>query len=256
MLDKILNLFSEVIFYVFAVTSVLFGVSLAVNLLITKTIKKVRFESDKNYHKLSVEEQAKCDEIITTAKQELSLLAQQNKINKKIRQNNRFLKFFHLKQKEEIVVEKNFKNISNDVLQKVFNVFNDKENKTYLSLSERDVFLIAISLKDRLNSLISSSNIIWLKRLPISVVLYCLRVYNATIKIKNKFFVALTLKIIEFFSWFAKLISPTSVWKVIVKNLSGDTLEEIITNSIIEIVVKELCVVYKDICDKNVSVNI
>ena len=259
MLDTILKVFSEITFYFLLVTSFIFGISLAVNLLISNTFKKIRIESDKNYKQIPSEEIEKCDAIIKDVKEELSQLATQTKKNEKIRQNNKFLKFFVLKQKEEIVIEKSFKSILSKLLQEIFNVFkdkNDKSKKTYLSLSERDLFLIAITLKDRLNSLISSAKIIWLKRLPISVILYCLSFYNKAIKVKNKFFVALTLKLIGFFSWFIKIFSPESIWKEIIKNLSGETLEEGIVNSLIEIMAKELCVIYKDVCDKDKKLSI
>ncbi len=259
MLDTILKVFSEITFYFLLVTSFIFGISLAVNLLISNTFKKIRNESDKNYKQISIEEIEKCNAIIKDVKEDLSQLAKQTKKKEKIRQNNKFLKFFHLKQKEEIVIEKSFKSILSKLLQDIFNVFKDKKDKskkTYLSLSERDLFLIAITLKDRLNSLISSAKIIWLKRLPISVVLYCLSFYNKAIKVKNKFFVALTLKLIGFFSWFIKIFSPESIWKEIIKNLSGETLEEGIVNSLVEIMAKELCVIYKDVCDKDIKLNI
>ncbi len=256
MLETIIVLISEFTFLIFIVTSLLFGISLAVNLFISNTIKKIRRESDKNYKTLTNEEQAKCDLILSQARNDLSVLARQTKDNKKIRQNNRFLKFFHLKEKSEIVIEKDFKTIFRKTLQDIFSVFEKGDKKSYLSLSEKDVFVIAISLKERLNSLISSAKIIWLKRLPISVILYCLSVYNTAMRIKNKFFVALTLKIIVFFSWIFKIFSPTGLSKKLVKDLSGDSVEEIITNSFIEILVKELCVIYKEICNGNAEINI
>ena len=256
MLDAILNVFSEITFYLFLVTSVVFGISLGVNLLISNTVKKIRNESDKKYKTLTSEEQYKCNDIMNDVKVELSNLASQTKTNKKIRQNNKFLKFFHLKQKREIVIEKDLKSIVRPALQDIFYVFSNGDKKSYLSLSERDVFILAITLKERLNDLISSAKIIWLKRLPISVILYCLSVYNTAIKIKNKFFVALTLKVISFFGWFAKVVSPASLWKKIVNDLSGESLEEVVTNSIIEILVKELCVIYKEINDSDSRINI
>ena len=256
MLDTFLNLFSEITFYLFLVTSIIFGISLAVNLFISNTVKKINVESNKNYKTLTVEEQSKCNEIISDVKKELSLIAKQTKYNKKVRQNNRFLKFFHLKEKSEIALEKDFKSVIRTSLKDIFNVFGSDGKKTYLSLSERDLFIIATTLKERLNNLIVSAKIIWLKRLPISVILYSLSVYNTAIKIKNKFFIALTLKIINFFSWFAKVLSPASLWKKIVKDLSGESLEEVVTNSLIEITAKELCVIYKNINDTKTQINI
>lgn len=259
MLDTVLKVISEITFYFLLITSFLFGVSLAVNLLISNTFKKIRTESDKNYKTISEKDVKKCDAIINGIKNELSVLAKQTKKNEKIRQNNKFLKFFNLEQKEEIVINKSFKSILRQALQDIFNVFKDEKDKskrTYLSLSEQDIFFIALTLKERLNNLITSSNIIWLKKLPISVILYCLSYYNKAIKVKNKFFVALTLKLLGFFSWFIRIFSPESIWKEILKNLSGETLEESITNSFIEIVAKELCVIYKDICSKKMTVTI
>ncbi len=259
MLDVILKVFAEVTFYLFLVTSVIFGISLAVNLLISTTVKKIVKESDKNYATLMPSEIDECNAIITAVKHDLSFLSTQTKKNKKIRQNNRFLKFFNLTERQETVIEKDFNTITNNALKDVFNVFNrDRKNakKSFLSLSEQDIFLIAITLKERLTCLINSSKIIWLKRLPISVILYCLSIYNQAIKIKNKFFVALCFKLIEFCGWFTKMLSPASLWKQIVKDLSGESLEEIITYSLIEIVLKELCVIYKEVANGKVEVNI
>lgn len=255
MLDNFMKIFTEISFIFFAISCFIFGLSLAFNVFLSKTIQKIKKESDNNYKILNSEQQQKVDEVIKTSKCEFLEYTKQNKERNIQINNNRFLKFFHLKQKPVKEVTISLKDLFSTMLKGVYSSLNEENSKkTYLTFTERDIFYILNTLKIRLVKLIDSSKIIWLKKLQISVIVYSFSLYNKAIKIKNRFLIALSFKILEFISWFARVLSPVSLGKYLLQNYSGESVSEIIASSFIEIIGKELAVIYKNLQEKNYSI--
>ena len=64
-------------------------------------------------------------------------------------------------------------------------------------------------------------------------------------KFFEKLWVVAILKVINFFMWFGRVFSPVALGKYYVKNLSSQGLNMLIYGTIVEIVGKELAVIYK-----------
>ena len=257
MLENVLNIFLEITFILLIISSVLFGISLALNLFISTTIIKIKKQSDKNFQTIDVDKSKKCLGVINSAKTDFLEYKIQLKEKKKIIKINKFRKFLRLKEKEIKEPSINQKDIFINLAKSISEVFNSNGKTTsYLSLSEQDIFMVLLTIKDRLEKLVTSADVIWLKKMPISVMVYAINVYNEALKFKNKFLVALIFKIMEFISWFSRFLSPVSVSRYFLKSLSGDTLSDILSNSFIEIIGKELSVIYKNKDEKDYKLQI
>lgn len=231
------------------ITSVFFGISIAVNLWLSSTVKNVQKEVDKNYKKIDNEEQRiVLDRAIYRAKQDFNeYLASAKKI-KKIENRNKIRKVFKLKQKSVPKNEYDVKLIFNELLKGIYFPFDngDKNFRGYLSFTEREIFNILKALNKRLEEIFSSSKIIWLSSIKISFIAECIFYYKKFENIKNKVWVVILLNVINFFMWFGKLLSPTALSKYYIKSISGDSLSSLLYTTAVEIVGKELAVIYKE----------
>ncbi|MBO5713256.1 MAG: hypothetical protein J6R88_03560 [Clostridia bacterium] len=244
-MDEILLVVSNVAFIFFIIASVFFGFSLAVQSLITKVIKNVNAESDKNYLKVPEAEREVCNEVISDVAFKLSKLSDEQKRIKQIKSTNKIRKFFRL---SEIPVEETtvtVKDVAATVLDGVAVAFyGTTENKPHLNFSEREIFKILTTLKNRVKDVLTATNVIWLKELPISFFVICYNVYGMVDKIKNKPLVLLLVKIIDFCLWFSRILSPVGIGKYLVNDLSKDGLNGVINSTISSVIVKELAVIY------------
>ena len=189
-MSEFVKIFSDIVFVFFIVASIFFGFSLAVQSLIVKVIKNINAESDKNYLKVPEDKRLECNELIKKVAVNLSVLTEEQAQIKKIEKNNKIRKFFKLK--EKAIPQKNVtvKDISIAVLDGIAETFYGvTDSKPHLQFSEREIFKILITLKNRAKDILSSTGIIWLKELPISFFVTCYNLYGAVDKIKNKPFV-------------------------------------------------------------------
>ncbi len=257
MFESVLSVFLDITFILLIISSVIFGISLALNLFISTTITKVKKESERIFQTIDSDKAKKCLNIINNAKIDFLEYKSQLKEKKRIVKSNRFRKFLHLKEKDIKQPSIKQKDIFINLTKNISEVFNTSEKQaSYLSLSEQDIFMILLTLKERIEKLVTSADVIWLKKMPISIMVYTFNIYNEALKFKNKFLVALVFKIMEFISWFSRFLSPVSVSRYFLKSLSGDTLSDILSNSFIEIIGKELSVIYKNKSEKDYKLQI
>ena len=246
-MSEFFKIFSDIVFVFFIVASIFFGFSLAVQSLIVKVIKNINAESDKNYLKVPEDKRLECNELIKKVAVNLSCLTEEQAQIKKIENNNKIRKFFKLKEKPIPHKKVTVKDIAIAVLDGVAETFYGvTDSKPHLQFSEREIFKILITLKNRAKDILSSTGIIWLKELPISFFVTCYNLYGAVDKIKNKPFVLLIIKIIDFCLWFTRIISPVSIGKYLVNDVSKNGLNDVINSTLASVIVKELSVIYYD----------
>ena len=251
-MPEFMEVFSKITFIFFIITSVFFGFSLAVQSFIIKIIKKIDAESNKNYLKVPASQREICDKAIGEVALKLSTLSSEQSEIKKIKNANKIRKF--LKMEEKPVTESNVttKDIAVTVLDGVAVAFYGNSNlKPHLQFSEREIFKILSTLKTRIKDILTSTDIIWLKELPISFFITCYNVYGMVDKIKNKPLVLLSIKLINFCLWFAKILSPVSISKYLVGDVSKSGLNDVINSTLSSVIVKELAVIYYEKTNKN-----
>lgn len=231
------------------VMSVIFGVSIAMRKYIASVIKKVRKNSDANYKKLTDEEAKACNAAISAAKTDYGEFLKENKKQKKLENRNKIRKVFKLKQIEapvrSVTVKEVMVSLAGGVAEP-FLGYKGKKKRSFLSFSEREIFTVLKTLKIRLKEIIDSADIEYLKDVKISFVLECVGLVGKFGKIKNNGFYLLGFKIVNFFLWFTRFISPVGIGKYLVNDISGDNLQTLIADAFIDIVGQELAVIYKE----------
>ena len=235
--------------YVFLIVgSVFFGVSLAVNYWLSITIKKVRKETDKNYVKsLSKAERENVNIAINNAKINYSSWQLQNAKNNKIKLKNKIKKAFKLKEKP-LYNEVNVKDIFIGLLKEVYRPFKDcnATENGYLSFSKNQIFSILNKLTLRVDEILTKSGASWLKNVKIALIVSGIEIYSNYKSFLGKIWVVVVFKFIDFFMWFLKIFSPVSVSKYFIKNLTNQNLSLLISDTLVEIIAKELAVMYKE----------
>ncbi len=236
--------------YIFLIVgSVFFGISIGVNLWLSSTVKNVQKEVDNNFKKIDDEETVKLlSKAINKAKSDFSSYIRLSKKIQKVEKSNKVRRFFKLQEKPVPENLYDLKSIFNELLKGVYYPFENKSEdfRGYLSFSEREVFNILKALNKRLEEIFSSSKIIWLNSIKISFILECVLFSQEITNFKNKVGVAIILSLINFFMWFGKVISPTALSKYYIKSISGDSLNSLIYSTVVEVVGKELAVIYKE----------
>ena len=235
-----LNFISPYIYIVLVVGSVLFGVSLAVNLWVYSTVKKVRKEADKNFiYNLSESEMQGVNFAIKTAKSEYYKIIEEANKRKKL-----------CKKKALLVSEKKTNKISDVFLNllkgvyKPFSIVNGKE-RGYLSFTKNEIFDVSYTALKRLDELLSKSGISFIKNVKISHLASGVSLYVGYKNFIEKIWVVFIFKTINFFVWFLRIFSPVSISKYLIKNFANQNLSVLLYDTIVEVVGKELAVVYK-----------
>ena len=241
-----LQWFSTFTYVLLIIGSVLFGVSLGVNAWLGSTLKKVNFYEDKNFSKIKCDDQKnEVEKIIASKKKEFALFIKQVKLKNKVVKQNKVRKFFRLTQKQvpEITVDVKslFIVLAKDVS---YEFFTEGDERGYLSFSEREMFNLLKTLRFRLENILSSTKVFWLKTVKISFLIKLLTVYNTTVKFTQKLWFVVITSIINFFMWFARVFSPVGSVKYLVKNISGSGVSSLVFETLIELIGKELAVIY------------
>lgn len=227
--------------YVFLVLgSVIFGISLAVNLWVHNTVSKIRKEADKNFtSSLTYSEMKDVFFAIETAKKGYCNYIEESK---KIKKNKS--KKIEFNSENTPALSSVFLALIKDVY-KPFSISNGKE-RGYLSFTKNEIFSVLRTLLKRLDEILSKSGVSWLKNVKISILASGISVYVSYKNFAEKIWVAFIFKAVNFFMWFLRIFSPVSLTKYLVKNFTSQNLSLLIYDTIVEVVGKELAVVYKN----------
>ena len=248
-IKSVLPYVPKISFIFLIVMSVIFGVSVAMRKYMASVIKKVRKNSDANYKKLSNEEAEICNAAIIKAKSDYSVFLKESKKEKKLKNRNKIRKVFKLKEKplpeKSVEIKEILVSLAGGVAEP-FLGYKGKKKRGFLSFSEREIFTVLKTLKIRLKEIFDSADIEYLKDVKISFILECAGFVGKFGKIKNNGIYILAFKIINFFLWFTRFLSPTGIGKYLVKDIGGDNLQTLIADAFIDIVGQELAVVYKE----------
>ncbi len=246
-MHEFLYYFSKISYVTFIIGSVFFGMSIAFNLYLKGVIKKILKSTNEKFNQ--IEDKNSKDWCLNSIKN--AQIEYVNYLNERAKIARRKKSLFSLKKNnknETTMPNTNALNIFTSLAKSVsmpFSFYNDKE-RGYLSFTEREIFLIAQQLRVRIEEIINSSNVIWLKSLKISFFIECWNLYDGAIKIKNKPFVLLFINVLNFFLWFTKFLSPVGVSKYIVSDAFSGGLSSLMSSALIEIAGKELAVIYYD----------
>ena len=242
-MTDIINFISPYIYIFLVVSSVVFGISLAVNLWVYSTIKKVKTESDKNFnYYMSSSEMRDVFLAINSAKLDYYKVIENNKKSKK----NKGEKSLNLEEKVDENLPKTsevFTNLIKDVY-KPFSVVNGKE-RGYLSFTKNEVFEVSRIVIGRLDELLSNSGVGFIKNIKISYLASGISLYVGYKNFLEKLWVTIIFKTINFFMWFFKVLSPVSISKYLIKNFTSQNVSLLISDTIVEVTAKELAVIYK-----------
>lgn len=249
LIKSIMPYIPKISFAVLIVFSVVFGISLAMRKYISTVIKKIRKNSDLNYKKLTDEEAEICNLSIQVAKGEYIEFLKENKKRNKYKNRNKIRKIFKINQiklpENNIGVKEIIVNLASGVA-KPFLSSDGKKKITFLSFSEAEIFTVLKTLKIRLKEILDSADIEYLKYIKISFILECVELVGKFGKITNNVFYIMLFKIINFFLWFTRFVSPVGIGKYLVNDISGDNLQTLIADAFIDIVGQELAVIYKE----------
>ncbi len=245
---EFLNAVAPFVYWFLIVSSVLFGISLAVNRWLFSSIIKVRNESDKNFKKYVSERE--CERVnfaINVAKTRYATWLLQNEKNKKIIRKNKFRKALKLKDKP-LINSLSVKDVFVNLLKEVYEPFESLNGRErgYLSFSKNEIFSILNSVTLRVDEILSKSGAKWLKNVKIAVIVKGFNVYSNYKNFFSKLWVMIVYNFINFFAWFFRVFSPVSISKYFIKNLSSQNLSTLISDTLIEVIAKELAVIYKN----------
>ncbi len=246
-MTEFLNAISPFLYAFLIIGSVIFGISLAVNIWLYKTIGKIRKECDNNYvNNVTQNENIYIEFHINSAKKEYAKYLDQTKKANKIKRKNKIKKAFNLNGKK-VEVEGSLKDIFIKLISEVSKPFSNYggEDRTYLSFSKNEAFSILKTLSDRLDIIFSKSGVKWLKNVRISYVATGVELYVNYKNFIEKTWALIIFNLINFFMWFFRVFSPVSIGKYFIKNYYSDSLSVLICDTVIELVGKELAVIYK-----------
>lgn len=239
MIDFI-NLIAPYLYAFTIVFSIIFGVSLAVSVWVSSIISNMKKVSIEKFNsELTLKEIQQVNFAIDTAKINLSNIVQSDKKHKKNKSKN------YPKNDEDSLKKADvFKALLKDVYEP-FSVSGDTY-RSYLSFTKNEIFSIAKSLLSRVDKILSNSDVKFVKKIKISYILMGKDVYDGYTNLLEKFWVNLFKTIIDFFLWVFRIVSPASLTKYIVKELTNQGIVLQFWSAIVEITGMELAVIYKE----------
>jgi hypothetical protein len=125
----------------------------------------------------------------------------------------------------------------------VFSYYGGRE-RGYLSFTEREIFSVIKLLRQRLEEIVDSSKIFWLKSVNISTFIIALNLYKSFENFKNKTGVVIAVWILDFFLWFGRVFSPHAITKYFLNEFAFDDLSVLIAKALVEVCGKELAFIY------------
>lgn len=246
-MNDFLSLLGDVLSVFSIVGFVILGFSIAVKSFAVKIIKKIQDASDVNYLSIDYTKRGECDKIIENVKIDVDKYLQQSDNVNKIKKRNKKRKFFKLKQLDEPKIDVNIKGIFFDYIKNLAKVFyGDDAEDVFLKFSEKEIFYILNTLKERLVVILDSTKIIWLKQIKIAVILHFFNVYSNFTKSKIGVTFFIVKGVLDFCLKVASIFSPTSISKRLINGISSKNLKDIVVQTVITVVGKELSVIYQN----------
>lgn len=236
-----LSSLSSVINVLFIVSAIAFGVSLAVKTLLIQTVKKINKESSKNFDKISdFEIKSNCENAINDlVVRYVNHTQQVQKITSDIKKN-KVRKFLKLKEYKVDVVTDNLKDIFLSLFRDVSYKVDGKGG--YLNFSKNELFSMVRELLDRVEKILDSSKVIWLKTIKISSFVEAVKIYGSIEKFTSKPSVILFTYAVNFCLAVSKFFSPIGATKKLAGTVLNDSFSSILATTVISVVGKEWAV--------------
>ena len=256
--QELLPIIGKISYVFLIVMSVIFGITLAVQTYLSKSIKKILKNSRENFDKIADNNaKTECLKIINQSKTEMVEIFERDAKLKKIKKKNRVKKAINGKEKTVEDNSQTAKDVFLDLFKSTASVFSyyGGRERGYLSFTEREIFSVVNLLRERLKEIVDSSGIFWLKSVNISTFIIALNLYKSFEKFKNKVSVIIIVWLLDFFLWFGRVFSPHSITKYFLKEFAFDNLSVLIVKALVEICGKELAFIYyqKSIVAKKVE---
>lgn len=246
-MQDLLLIIGKVSFIVLIVMSVLFGMTIAVQTFLSVSIKRILKNSRENFDKIAdTNAKKECLKIIEQSKTEIVELLDINAKTKKLERKNKIKKAFNGKEKTIEVSALNAKDVFLDLFKSTASVFSyyGGRERGYLSFTEREIFSVIKLLRQRLEEIVDSSKIFWLKSVNISTFIIALNLYKSFENFKNKTGVIITIWLLDFFLWFGRVFSPHAITKYFLNEFAFDDLSVLIAKALVEVCGKELAYIY------------
>ncbi len=242
-MNEIISVVSKVTYIVFIVSSVFFGMSLAVRTLLVKTLKNAISESNKNFDKIGdIDKKSKSLEVIEKAKLKYrNYQFEAREFRRKNRAKN-FANAFKKQKGEDSVKPLEYKEIFLSLYRETATVYSGE--KSYLSFSPSEMLGVVNAIVDRLETILKSSKIIWLKSINVSLLLYGLDAYKRLETFKGKKLVFVTLYLIDIALKVSKIFSPIGAGNRLLTQALDGGISTLISTAVIEILGKEISSVY------------
>lgn len=238
---EFLNVLSKIIYIFFIVSSVLFGLSIAIKIYVLKVAKKIVGESDKNYDIIEdFYSKKKCRTIILKHALRYDNYSQIDKKNLKIKKGNKVRKFFRLKERKLISQSDSIKEILISLFSEISNSFEGSGG--YLNYSKNEIILMLKALIKRFNAICVSSNVIWFKTLKISSFAHVVSITKSFEKFKGKISIIILSYVLEFAFFISRIFSPVSASKLLANNVLSDSFSTLLLSSVFNVIGKEWAV--------------
>lgn len=246
-MSEFIRVFNVVAFVFMIIAAVLCGVSIGLNVIISRMLKKLINLTDDNFKSVTdVKKREDVLKIIEDSKRKAINNANEVKELNKVKKKNKWRKIFKMKEIEEPSVLLDKKHIYLDMANGISEVFysGEKVDNSFLLFTEKELFEVIITILRRADGIIKGAKITWLDKMSVAFIVKCITYYGAIKKFKNKQFVELCLDVINGILKVWSYISPISMFKQILKGVSTIELTEAISTFLYEIYGKELAVIY------------
>ncbi len=256
-MDKILLALSNVFNLLFIISAVTFGVSLAVKTMLIKTVKKINQESSINFDNIKdFETKSNCENAIEELRLRYEKHTLEVKKTNKIKRKNKVRKLFKLSELKLDEQSDNLKDIFISLFRDVSYKIDGKGG--YLNFSKNELFAMVRTLIERLNKILNSTGIIWLKTIKIPFYIEAIKLYGSIEKITSKPSVILVTYIINFCLAVSRFISPVSATKKLAGSLLDDSFSSILASTLITVIGKEWAVLCyeKELSRQNESIKV
>ena len=240
-MSEFLSVLSTVFNALFIISAITFGISLAVKTLLIQTVKKINAESSKNFDKITD------FEIKSSTLSEINSLTvryvNHSQEVQKIKSTNRKNKVRKLLKLKEYKVDTETDNIKDIFLSLFKDVSYKVDGKGgYLNFSKNELFSMMRELLDRVEIILDSSKVIWLKSIKISSFIEAIKIYGSIEKFTSKPSVILVTYLINFCLFISKFFSPIGATKKLAGSVLDDSFSSILATTVISVVGKEWAV--------------
>lgn len=240
-MPEFLSVLSTVFNVLFIISAITFGISIAVKTLLIQTVKKINKESSKNFDKISDYE------IKSNALSEINSLtvryvkhSQEVQKIKSTNRKNKVRKLLKLKEYKVDVETDNIKDIFLSLFKDISYKIDGKGG--YLNFSKNELFSMIRELLDRVENILDSSKVIWLKSVKISSFVEAIKIYGSIEKFTSKPSVILVTCLINFCLSVSNFFSPIGATKKLAGTVLNDSFSSILATAVISVVGKEWAV--------------